>query len=72
VAGKVLIDKWRKLYNEARPRSSLRKMTPDAFARLIGDSENQGAALKNRLIRKEPSRSVRNGASLVEIMPKFG
>jgi putative transposase len=47
VEAKVVIEGWRKLYNEVRPHSSLGKMTPDAFAQMIGNNENQGATLKN-------------------------
>jgi len=37
----------RRLYNEVRPHSSLGKMTPKAYAGMIGNNLNQGATLKN-------------------------
>lgn len=47
VEAKVVIEDWRRLYNEVRPHSSLGKMTPKAYARMIGNNLNQGATLKN-------------------------
>jgi putative transposase len=44
---KVVIEDWRRTYNEVRPHSSLGKMTPGAFARMLGRTSNQGTALKN-------------------------
>lgn len=44
---KVVIEEWRRQYNEVRPHSSLGKMTPSAFAAMIGNNPNQGATLKN-------------------------
>lgn len=34
-------------YNEVRPHSSLGKMTPGAYARMVGNTSTQGATLKN-------------------------
>ena len=47
VEAKVVIEDWRKLYNEVRPHSSLGKMTPGAYARMVGNTSTQGATLKN-------------------------
>lgn len=47
VEAKVVIENWRKLYNEVRPHSSLGKMTPGAYARMVGNTSTQGATLKN-------------------------
>jgi putative transposase len=47
VEAKVVIEDWRRLYNEVRPHSSLGKMTPKAYAKMIGNNLNQGATLKN-------------------------
>ena len=47
VEAKVVIEEWRKLYNEVRPHSSLGKMTPGAYARMVGNTSTQGATLKN-------------------------
>ena len=47
VEAKVVIEDWRRLYNEVRPHSSLGKMTPKAYAGMIGNNLNQGATLKN-------------------------
>ena len=44
---KVVIENWRKLYNEVRPHSSLGKMTPGAYARMVDNTSTQGATLKN-------------------------
>jgi len=44
---KVVIEDWRRTYNEVRPHSSLGKMTPMAFAQMIDSTSNQGATLKN-------------------------
>ena len=44
---KVVIEDWRRTYNEVRPHSSLGKMTPMAFARMVGNNSNPGATLKN-------------------------
>ena len=44
---KVVIEDWRKSYNEVRPHSSLGKMTPMAFAQMVGNNSNPGATLKN-------------------------
>lgn len=47
VEAKVVIEDWRRLYNEVRPHSSLGKMTPKAYVEMIGNNLNQGATLKN-------------------------
>lgn len=44
---KVVIEDWRRTYNEVRPHSSLGKMTPGAYARMVGNTSTQGATLKN-------------------------
>jgi putative transposase len=44
---KVVIEDWRKRYNDVRPHLSLGKMTPGAFARMIKNQSNQEAILKN-------------------------
>ena len=44
---KVVIEDWRRTYNEMRPHSSLGKMTSGAYARVIGNTSTQGATLKN-------------------------
>ena len=44
---KVVIEDWRRTYNEVRPHSSLGKMTPMAFAQMVGNNSNPGATLKN-------------------------
>jgi len=44
---KVVIEDWRRTYNEVRPHSSLNKMTPMAFAQMVGNNSNPGATLKN-------------------------
>ena len=44
---KVVIEGWRRTYNEVRPHSSLGKMTPGAYARMVGNTSTQGATLKN-------------------------
>lgn len=44
---KVVIEGWRRIYNEVRPHSSLGKMTPGAYARMVGNTSTQGATLKN-------------------------
>lgn len=44
---KVVIEDWRRTYNEVLPHSSLGKMTPMAFARMVGNNSNPGATLKN-------------------------
>jgi putative transposase len=43
----VVIEDWRRTYNEVRPHSSLGKMTPGAYARMVGNTSTQGATLKN-------------------------
>ncbi len=43
---KVVIEIWRKHYNEVRPHSSLGNNTPAAFARLAGTESTTGAELK--------------------------
>ncbi|WP_129351731.1 integrase core domain-containing protein [Solidesulfovibrio carbinolicus] len=43
----MVIEGLRKLYNEARPHSSLGKMTPGAYARMVGNTTTQGPTLKN-------------------------
>ena len=47
VEAKVVIEDWRRLYNEVRPHSSLGKMTPKAYAGMFENNLNQGATLKN-------------------------
>ncbi len=47
VEAKVVIEDWRRLYNEVRPHSSLGKMTPSAFAAMNCNNLNRRAALKN-------------------------
>jgi len=47
IEAKVVIEDWRRTYNEVRPHSSLGKMTPMAFAQMVGNNLNQGATLKN-------------------------
>jgi len=47
VEAKVVIEDWRRLYNEVRPHSSLVKMTLKSYAGMIGNNLNQGATLKN-------------------------
>ena len=47
IEAKVVIEEWRKLYNEVRPHSSLGKMSPKAYVGRIGSNLNQGASLKN-------------------------
>ncbi|KAF5031370.1 IS3 family transposase ISDba1 [anaerobic digester metagenome] len=44
---KVVIEDWRRTYNEVRPHSSLGKMTPGAFVRMLGRHSNPATALKN-------------------------
>lgn len=44
---KVVIEDWRRTYNEVRPHSRLGKMTPGAYARMVGNTSTQGATLKN-------------------------
>lgn len=44
---KVIIEDWRRTYNEVRPHSSLGQKTPMAFARMLNSTSNQGATLKN-------------------------
>lgn len=43
----VVIEGWRRLYNEVRPHSSLRKMTPRDFAAMNEKNLNRRATLKN-------------------------
>ena len=43
---RVLIENWRRHYNEVRPHSSLMYMTPVEFHRQHATSTNSGAALK--------------------------
>jgi putative transposase len=43
---RVLIENWRRHYNEVRPHSSLQYMTPVEFHRKHATSTNPGAALK--------------------------
>jgi putative transposase len=43
---KVVIETWRKHYNEVRPHSSLANSTPAAFARSMGAESTTGAGLK--------------------------
>ena len=43
----VVIADWRRTYNEVRPHSSLGKMTPGAYARMVGNTSTQRATLKN-------------------------
>ena len=33
IEAKILVERWRKDYNEQRPHSSLRGLTPEAYAR---------------------------------------
>ena len=47
VEAKVVSEDWRKQYSEVRPYSSLGKMTPKAYAGMIGNNLNRGATLKN-------------------------
>jgi len=47
VEAKVVIEDWRRQYNEVRPHSSLGKMTPSAFAAMNGSNLNRTATLKN-------------------------
>ncbi len=47
VEAKVVIEEWRRSYNDVRPHSSLGNMTPGAYAQMIGNTSTQGAALKN-------------------------
>lgn len=44
---KVVIEEWRRSYNDVRPQPSLGNMTPGAYAQMIGNTSTQGAALKN-------------------------
>jgi len=44
---RVVIEEWRKQYNEVRPHSSLGKMTPNAFAAMNGNNLNRTATLNN-------------------------
>lgn len=44
---KVVIENWRRTYNEVRPHSSLGKMTPTAFAGMLQSNSNPGSALKD-------------------------
>ena len=44
---KVVIEDWRRSYNEVLPHSSLGKMTPGAFARMLGRTSTPEAAPKN-------------------------
>jgi putative transposase len=43
---RVLIENWRRHYNEVRPHSSLQYMTPVEFHQQHATSTNPGAALK--------------------------
>ena len=43
----VVIEGWRRLYNEVRPHSSLGKMTPRDFAAMNEKNLNRRATLKN-------------------------
>lgn len=44
---KLVIEEWRRSYNDVRPHSSLGNMTPGAYVQMIGNTSTQGAALKN-------------------------
>jgi putative transposase len=44
---KVVIEDWRRTYNEVRPHSSLGKLTPGAFAQTLSNDSNPRATLKN-------------------------
>jgi putative transposase len=45
IDAKVVIEDWRKSYNEVRPHSSLENLTPAQYARTLKESGHRGAVL---------------------------
>lgn len=45
IDAKVVIEDWRKSYNEVRPHSSLENLTPAQYARTLSESGHRGAVL---------------------------
>lgn len=46
VEGKVVIEQWRRHYNEVRPHSSLGRRTPNEFKQLCSSTTNPEAVLQ--------------------------
>ena len=44
---KMVIEDWRRTYDEVRPHSSLGQMTPVSFAQMLCKTLNPGTTLKN-------------------------